>query len=822
MSVFHASFVGRARELAQVKAWLMERRVTTIVGPAGIGKSRLADEASADWQGERYTLDLSHEVDAEGCASAVARALGLPANASAADVGRALAARPDPLLVLDDADRVLGPVAMLLGDWLIAAPDTRVLLTSRERLRIRSERTLELGPLSLEGGNESEAAQLFVERVKQAWPSTTISTEELTTWCDWLEGTPLAIELAAARAPFFGEVDGQRRLDLLRGGFRDGHERHSTLGRAIAWSWAMLDESEQRCLAEAAAFTGVFHVGATARVLSPPEGERSALDVLRSLADKSFLRVLSDGRLRLYDAVREYATEQRPEEQRAASNRLDSYLAAQAERDGAGIDLLRNDVIAAADRVVNQRSTLDTNAGAWVVIQAGRLLLSEGPASRLQAVMESGLRVLADADVELLTHLRIALAGGLRMQGRLDEAEEAASAGLADEARLPNELRAQLLTEIGLARHARRNLEGADELYARALALSPARRAEGRLHANQGAIAHDRGDLDTAEASYRDALVALGVTQDSRLLGVVRSNLGLLYQERGDLVQARETLEQALRDLDEGGEQYLGAIHRGNLGQLFLELADPEQAVHQHEVALQHLRRIGDERSSAISLCRLAAARALLGDVARASRELDEASSRARGLDDPLLGAVIALHEAFIPLARAEASEEPERGLRLIECRRAMHAVIQSEDGAWRLSDDARAARRILEARLGALGAEDLDAPTDGLAVCIESRFFRLFEEEWQDLRRDTPARRILESLVENRGGMALPDLQAAAWPGERIRKDAAKNRVHVALSRLRSRGLKAWIQRVDERYLLSPELAVHRLARVDPPDGSA
>jgi predicted ATPase len=811
--------VGREQELALVRAWLAQRQVTTIVGPAGIGKSRLADEATEGWAGERYTLDLSHETDAEGCVASVARALGLPANASASDVGRALAARSEPLLLLDDADRVLGPIAQLIADWLGAAPETRVLITSRERLRIRSEHTIELQPLSLDGGSDSEAARLFLDRVKQAWPSATIDADELETWCTWLEGTPLAIELAAARAPFFGAVDGQRRLDLLRGGFRDGHERHMTLRRAIAWSWAILDEAEQRCLAEASAFTGTFHVGATARVVTASEGDRSALDVLRSLADKSFLRVLPDGRLRLYDAVREYASEQRPDEHRAAADRLDGYLATQAERDGAGIDLLRSDVIAAADRVVNQTSTLNTDSAAWVVIQAARLLLSEGPASRVQDVTVAGLRVLAGANVELLTRLRLALAGGLRMQGRLDEAEEAASAALADEQRLGTELRAQLLTEIGLARHARRNLEGAAELYARALTLSPSRRAEGRLHANLGAIAHDRGDLDTAEASYRDALIALGVTQDTRLLGVVRSNLGLLYQERGDLLLARETLEQALRDLDDGGEHYLGAIHRGNLGQLFLELSDPAQAVALHEQALARLRRIGDERSITLSLCRLAAARALVGDVALASRELDEAASRARGLFDPLLGAVIGLHQAFVPLARAEASLEPERGQRLLECRRLLTAVTHGEDNTWRLSDDARCARRILEARLGALGAQDTDLPTDGLVVCIESRFFRLFEEEWQDLRRDTPARRILESLVENPSGMTLADLQAAAWPGERIRKDAAKNRLHVALSRLRGRGLKAWIRRVDERYQLAPGLTIHRFARIAPGD---
>lgn len=842
MSPPDTTFVGRVAELAQIRAWLEEGRVTTIVGPAGIGKSRLASEAATTWAGEVHFVDLSHETQLDTCVSLVARALGLVPTASANDVGHALAAREAPLLLLDDADAVLGPMADLISDWRAAAPGVRILTTSRERLRIRAESTINLGPLSCAGGADSEAARLFADRVAHQQGSAPLDAEELTSWCTWLDGVPLALELAAARAPFLGEFTGQSRLDLLRDGYRDGHERHTTLRRAIEWSWAMLDESAQRCVAEAAAFLGDFHMGATAHVLSRPSAGNTQ-DVLRALVDKSFLRIRQDRRLALYDAVREFAIEVLPDLHREATDRLDAYLAVQAERDAGGVDALRRNVIAAAERAARGESALDANGRAWVLIQAGRLLQSEGPATRLSELMREGVGVIEEhADPELTARVRLAGASGLRMQGRLEEAEAEASALLDGADALPAQTRALVFNEVALSRHTRRDLEGASELYARALELCDSRRLEGRMHANLGAIAHDRGDLDTAESSYRDALSVLSVLGDSRLLGVVRSNLGLLYQERGDLTLAKDTLELALADLDEANEHYLGAIHLGNLAQLFLEMGELEQAATQQAFALSRLRRIGDQRSIAIALCRLAAAHALSGEVPVAQRELDEARGRARDLEDPLIGSVISLHQAFVPLARAEAVEpSDERHAQYTsQCRHVIHQVTgdvadvsshgggAAEDGndeasSWRLSDDARAARRILEARLGAQSAAPYELPEDGLVVCIESRFFRLVDGEWQDLRRSTPARRILDSLVEVRKGLGIEDLQARVWPGERMRRDAAKNRIHVALSKLRKAGLKEWIQREDARYKLKPGLVVHRLARVQPePDEHA
>ena len=168
-------FIGRAHELDQLRRWLEEGAAVTIEGGAGIGQSRLGREVAATWPGVVLEVDLSHETDSEGCAARVARALELGSTASIDDVARALAERERPLILLDDADPVVEPLASLLARWLDAADALRVITTSRQRLRIRSERTLELGPLSLDGGASSDAARLFADRVAQVSPNAVLT-----------------------------------------------------------------------------------------------------------------------------------------------------------------------------------------------------------------------------------------------------------------------------------------------------------------------------------------------------------------------------------------------------------------------------------------------------------------------------------------------------------------------------------------------------------------------------------------------------------------------------------------------------------------------
>ncbi|MEM9074985.1 MAG: tetratricopeptide repeat protein, partial [Myxococcota bacterium] len=526
--------------------------------------------------------------------------------------------------------------------------------------------------------------------------------------------------------------------------------------------------------------------------------------------------------------VREFVIEALPEVHGKAQRRLDRALAARAaatpDEGLMSIPFHPDDVLASADRMLAANCAIDADERAWVLVLAGRLLQAEGPVQRLSSLMASALDVFTDSSelaAELRLRLKLARAVATRMQGHNQAALALLTELVLEAGGHGPALRALVYTEAAIARHAQRDLDGARALYEQSLELTDSPRLKGRLSANLGSIAHDAGDLDTAEQTYKRALTLLTPLGDRRLLGAVHCNLGLLYQERGDHVLAEQTMRMGLEELGKSEDRYLGGIHRGNYGQLLLEMDRIDGALREQELAYACLRRMGDDRSSAISLSRLGAARALRGDFAEAQRDFDEAKGRAQRAGDALAHTVVQLYSAFLPLARAERLGRDREGYaaQLDACRSLIESVVRGSQ--WRLSDDARTGRRILEARLGAhrrLGAESEEGD---LFVCIESRFFRLAGQPWQDLQGSTSARRILESLVEHREGLDIKALQENVWPGERIDLEAAKNRIYVALSHLRKRGLKQYIVRTGNAYALREDLRVRRVPSVTPPEVS-
>ncbi len=801
-------FVGRAQELEELEAWLSQPLPITIVGTAGIGKSRLAEELCARWSGESAVAAMANERDEAGCIAKIARALDL-AGATEADVTRALAARGQMVLWLDDADHAIEFVASFVADLRVHAPEVRLLVTSRERLRLRHERLLVLEPLSSEQGAGSEAYALLEERLA-AQTGVVLDEERKLALLRWVEGIPLAIELAAARASLLGgALDGEGRLALLRGGYRDGAQRHTTLQRAIAWSWDLLTEQAKVALSEASVFRDAFDpVDAEAILTEPAQG--TVRDVLQSLVDRSFIRLV-DGRLRLFDAVREFARAERASDHAAAMARLDLRVAEDASAD-------ESDVLHVAGRVDAGSTALSLEAQVRVRLRACSVLRSAGPAEQILVLTEGVDR--SELAVDLAAALDVARAEGLRMVGRFEAAREMVRATLDNlGGRLDDASRVELWFQSALASHAQRDLDAAAAQYEQVLELGPARDTaftQGRVLANLGAVAHDRGDLDDAERWYERALAALGGNQ--RSLGAVRANLALLQQERGDLVLAEGSFQRALEDLDAASARHLASIHQSNLGTLRLELNEAEAACALHDQALPHLRRMGDQRSTVLGLCRRAAAHASLDAVHDAETDLEEAARRAFGCSDPLLDALVRLHRAWLSLARARAAaSDDERARWTDDARRRM-----DEAGEPSFSDDARTARRLLERALGALDGSSLSAfPSDAMLVGIEARCIRLPTGAWSDLRRHLSQRRMLDALVSLGGSGERLDMEAlreVAWPGERIRRDAARNRIHVTLSKLRKRGLEGILCRDDAGYFLSPDTRVERVALTEPP----
>jgi predicted ATPase len=287
-----SSFVGREREVAEVAGLLQDgARLVTLSGPGGSGKTRLAIEAAAElvprFRNGVFWVGLAPLRDPSLVAETVAQTLGAK-DGLAEHIGER-----ELLLLLDNFEQVVDAAAELAA-LLEACAHLRLLVTSRERLRVRGEVAYPVPPLA-----EPEAVELFCQRAQ------TGADETIAELCSRLDSLPLAVELAAARATVLSPAQIldrlAQRLDLLKGG-RDAEARQQTLRATIEWSHDLLSQEEQRLFARLAVFAGGCTLAAAEEVAD------AGLDTLQSLVDKSLLRHTNE-RFWMLETVREYAVE---------------------------------------------------------------------------------------------------------------------------------------------------------------------------------------------------------------------------------------------------------------------------------------------------------------------------------------------------------------------------------------------------------------------------------------------------------------------------------------------------------------------------------
>jgi predicted ATPase/DNA-binding CsgD family transcriptional regulator len=308
------TFVGRSGEAVAVREALGKSRLVTLVGPGGMGKTRLAAVVAADSGGAGAFVDLVPVRDGL-VTRAVATAFGLSdrPHQSLEQVLIEHLQQGRWLLVLDNCEHLIDEVAALAEQLLRTCPGVTILATSRERLGVPAEATVLLPPLDA-------AVELFTDRARAVDPGFTATTEELAEICARLDGMPLAIELAAARIGSLG-ADGLRaalddRLRLLAGG-RGLDARHRSLGAVIGWSYELLDEPERLLFRRLSVYVGGFDLDA-AGATSPELVRGEVADLLGRLTDKS-LAVRRGSRWRLLETIREFAREQLTEDELAVA-----------------------------------------------------------------------------------------------------------------------------------------------------------------------------------------------------------------------------------------------------------------------------------------------------------------------------------------------------------------------------------------------------------------------------------------------------------------------------------------------------------------------
>ena len=587
------SFVGRNRELAEVRALMHKTRLLTLTGTGGLGKTRLTLQAAAetldDYPDGAWFVELAPLVDPRRIALAVASALNLKEEAGRPLLETLVAHLRSRrlLLVLDNCEHLVHACAELVRALLVASPGLRVLASSRQPLRCAGETTYALPPLTLPGDatadaatlSQCEATALFVERATAAAPSfaaTDAAATAVIEICRRLDGIPLAIELAAARVrelsvERIAERIGQR-FRLLTRGDPTALPRQQTLRALIDWSHDLLGVSEAILFRRLAVFVGGFTLDAVEDVGSDGllAGD-DVLDTLGALVDQSLVMLEpGEDRYRMLETIREYAGEKLAAagEGDAARRRHFRHYAGFADDARAG--LFGADQSAWLARLDVERENV-LSAHAWCLTAADTAEAGLGLAKALmyywilRGLLDLGYRVTLEA----LAHpgaggrgtarcVGLSVAGQIgAFMGRYAEARPLLEESLAIGRELGDDMHVvRVLQPLGLALLGLGDTAAARARLVEALALARQHGNPRAIAAAQNALAQTarvEGDLDTAEPLYVDMLGLARTLGEPSLTASALLNLAMVAILRGTAARARAPLQEALaiaRDVD--------------------------------------------------------------------------------------------------------------------------------------------------------------------------------------------------------------------------------------------------------------------------------
>lgn len=669
-----SSFVGRGPEIAELTRLLVSHRLISLVGPPGVGKTRLAlevaDRAQAQQVEAAVFVELAGLAEPDLVPQVVATALGVqdrPGQDMMVTVAEAIASR-EIVVVLDNCEHLIETCAHLTEALLVACPRLRVLATSREALRCDGELIWRVPSLStpadalFEAGSPSEAlapssllsfeaVQLFVERASTFRPDFKLTVQRsraVATICRQLEGIPLALELAAARLTVLSpEQIAERiedRLRLLTGGSRTASARQQTLEATIDWSYRLLPEIDQTLLRRLSVFAGGWTFDAAEAVCQLGETPSPFLDVFGRLVEKSLVQVDEDAagepRFRLLEMIRQFAFERLIEagEVTLMRDRHRDWLLAYVERveplhywapTVQWLDQLeanRDNVRAALDWCVvspsfaSSDNSQSRDAAFRLALAAFWPWFSRGHIGELRWWFQTLLRSHEHMSPRLLA--RATIAAGLLAEHQDDLVEATA------------------LQERGFA-----CADRCGDAWAMAWSIQAS-----------GLVARRQDDLDRSERLCRESLERFQTLGDAWSVSWGLRNLGVSALRAGDLSRARELLTESLRVTRSIGDDYCASLALTYLGQAACVQGEYDEAFTTLAEALDLARRFRYARGIGAAAEWLGRTALLQGNLRQAAALLRESAVVRERMGDR--GAVAACLASFATLAssmRADA-----------------------------------------------------------------------------------------------------------------------------------------------------------------------
>jgi predicted ATPase/DNA-binding SARP family transcriptional activator/DNA-binding CsgD family transcriptional regulator len=675
LPVSRTSFVGRERELMEVKRELAMTSLLTLTGTGGTGKTRLALQVARDLTGIYpdgvWLVELAPLSEPKLVPKATAEALGVPERSGqplTATLVDALRSKT-LLLVLDNCEHLVDAVAQLVDALLDACPQLQILATSREPLKVAGEMTRPVSPLAVPAPQREltvselvgiESVRLFMDRARYRNSSFALTPENaqaVADVCGRLDGIPLAIELAAARAGALSVKQIAERLEdsleLLSSGSRTASERHRTLRGALSWSHDLLGESERTLFRRLSVFAGGWTlesaeaVGAGGNVVKV-----DVMDLVSRLVDKSLVvcRAGEEGEMRygMLDPVRQYAREKLEESGEAAAVRrrhAEFFLALVEEEPEAFKGLQPPEWTRRLEEEHdNLRAALawslesdEAELGLRLAGASHPFWSKQGNYSEGRRWLEAALTMDAGVPTQARTNALAGVGWLALWQGDLDRASAAAEEGLRLSPRAGREgsVTIHLLLLLGFTAARRADYERATDLFEESLNLSREAGDEWGMAASLlhfGNVAGVQGDHERSTEFYEEGLALCRKSGYATVLADTLTNLGHELLLQGDHERAAALNEEAVALYRERG--YRNArleFPLDHLGWAALLGGDYERSKTLHEESLRLCQELGDKLVAAECLDGLACAAGARGEIERAAK---------------MFGAAQALHEA--------------------------------------------------------------------------------------------------------------------------------------------------------------------------------
>jgi len=630
-------FVGRAAELGEVREHLARARVVTLIGPGGIGKTRLSREVGSsvlsEWAGGVWFCDLSSVHSVLGMLHEIADAVGAHMAATGdedaliAQLGKALSAREPTLLILDNFEQVVQH-AGIVSTWVSQALQVRFLVTSRERLRVADEHPVVLGPLELD-----DAVDLFAERARAARADFAMNPREradIEALVAALDHMPLPIELAAARMRLMGVKQLRQaladRFRVLSSEHQDAPARQATLYGAIAWSWDLLQDWERAAFAQLSVFAAPFTVDAASAVLDLeawPEAPWGMFAV-EALIEKSLVRVISSAderhpvRLGMYVSLREFAAEKLetpgavrtsggadatgPQSLHAAQSRHGHwYVDSVAYTQRAPLEL--PDLVAATERAL---ACSDLPLAAQAVQAAIEVIKRTGP---FEVGLSLAAKTLATPGLDDVERLSVLLAKSelwvhaRGVEGLQDSVDDAQMLALGLD--MPGLITRALVLQ---ARIAEGEFRHDDAWVTLELALRAARRpgapqlAAATVQGHMVQVAVAQGRLTDAREIGESAWRTFAVAGDEREVASVIGALAAVAVHEARWADAEKLLSQAII-IEEGlGDLRAAMQHQCNIAHVFRMQGRTDEGEQVLRLIIPKQLALGDTRNALTSL----------------------------------------------------------------------------------------------------------------------------------------------------------------------------------------------------------------------------